>query len=100
MHHFLKRKNSLIFLWKAQKVSDFYLKEQITHFIEQELTPFFTKNFSAEKKKELEELLDEVISKNISLEAHFNSFLYPFNFSSNEKFFFKELKALLYKKPL
>lgn len=100
MHHFLKRKNSLIFLWKAQKVSDFYLKEQITHFIEQELTPFFTKNFSAEKKKELEELLDEVISKDISLEAHFNSFLYPFNFSSNEKFFFKELKALLYKKPL
>ena len=79
---------------------NFYLKEQITHFIEQELTPFFTKNFSAEKKKELEELLDEVISKDISLEAHFNSFLYPFNFSSNEKFFFKELKALLYKKPL
>ena len=26
MHHFLKRKNSLIFLWKAQKVSDFSLK--------------------------------------------------------------------------
>ena len=100
MHHFLKRKNSLIFLWKAQKVSDFYLKEQITHFIEQELTPFFTKNFSAEKKKELEELLDEVISKDISLEDHFNSSLYPFDFSSNEKFFFKELKALLYRKHL
>ena len=26
MHHFLKRKNSLIFLWKAQKVSDFSYK--------------------------------------------------------------------------
>jgi len=26
MHHFLKRKNSLIFLWKAQKVSDFFPK--------------------------------------------------------------------------
>jgi len=26
MHHFLKRKNSLIFLWKAQKVSDFSQK--------------------------------------------------------------------------
>jgi len=49
---------------------------------------------------ELEELLDEVISKDISLEAHFNSSLYPFDFSSNEKFFFKELKALLYRKHL
>lgn len=79
---------------------DFSKKEHITHFIKKELTPFFTKNFSAEKKKELEELLDEVISKDISLEAHFNSSLYPFDFSSNEKFFFKELKALLYKKHL
>ena len=79
---------------------DFSEKEHITHFIEKELTPFFTKNFSAEKKKELEELLDEVISKDISLEAHFNSSLYPFDFSSNEKFFFKELKTLLYKKHL
>lgn len=100
MHHFLKRKNSLIFLWKAQKVSDFSEKEHIIHFIEKELTPFFSKNFSTEKKKELEELLDEVISKDISLEAHFNNSLYPFDFSSNEKFFLKELKALLYKKHL
>lgn len=74
---------------------DFSKEENITIFMNK-LKFFFEKNFSTEQKIALKETLNHLISSNISIEKHMNNFLYPFDISNCQLYFFKKLRFVLY----